>query len=72
MHFPRHYNPGYLVRPLSSILDQSPQALITGFDGVPHAQSENVPPATQLPSEVSKFSLYGKLFIVALHWAKQT
>jgi hypothetical protein len=44
---------------------------MTGFEGVPHVQSEKVPPVTQLPSDVSKFSLYGKLLIGVVHCEKE-
>jgi len=53
--------------PVIQHFDHEPALLITGFEGVPHVQSENVPPGTQLPFDVSKSSLYGKLLIGVAH-----
>jgi len=51
--------------------DPEPAALITGLDGAPQVQSEKVPPVTQLPPDVSKSSLYGKLLIALAHCEKE-
>ena len=43
--------------------------LITGFDGVPHAQSENVPPGVQPPLVTSNPSVYGNTEMGVPHYA---
>ena len=43
--------------------------LITGFAGVPHAQSEPPPPGVQEPFVASKSSLYGNVVIGVVHCA---
>lgn len=44
-------------------------AVITVFDGVPHAQSEPNPPGTHAPLVASKPSLYGKTEMGVPHCA---
>ena len=43
--------------------------LITGFEGLPHAQEEKVPPGVQPPLPASKPSLYGKVDMGVPHCA---
>ena len=55
--------------PITQHLGPEPAPVITGFDGVPHAQSDPVPPGVHPPSLASKSSLKGNVEIGNVHCA---